>query len=269
MVGNVRRLSFITKFNFGIGQIAEGVKGRSLALLLLFYYQQVLGLPAWMGGLALFVATLFDAITDPIAGFVSDGWRSKWGRRHPFMYASAFILPAFFFLNLCPPEDLGTWGLFSWLMVLSILTNGAMTLYHVPHIALGAELTEDFEERTAVVGFRIFFGVGGALLVAASMSYFFIASETYPDGRLNPEGYAPFAVACAVVIFATIFLSAAGTHSQIPYLPVPPQKPEKFRFLRVFEEIIQALKNPSFRFLFIGVLIIYVMGGLKPRFTCI
>ena len=99
MVGNVRRLSFITKFNFGIGQIAEGVKGRSLALLLLFYYQQVLGLPAWMGGLALFVATLFDAITDPIAGFVSDGWRSKWGRRHPFMYASAFILLSNSFLD--------------------------------------------------------------------------------------------------------------------------------------------------------------------------
>ncbi|NBQ12477.1 MAG: hypothetical protein EBU29_10655, partial [Gammaproteobacteria bacterium] len=86
------RVGRSTKFAFGIGQMAEGIKNNAFSTFLLLYYNQVLGLSGTLSGLAIMIALCFDAITDPLAGSLSDGWRSRWGRRHPFMYASVTIL---------------------------------------------------------------------------------------------------------------------------------------------------------------------------------
>ena len=117
-------------------------------------------------GLALGIALLFDAVTDPLTGSLSDNWKSKWGRRHPFMYASAIPLGFCFYFLFVPPE-LSEIGLFIWLTAFAVLTRAAMTLYHVPHIALGAELTSNFEERTVVVSFRQGFSTIGNLASVA------------------------------------------------------------------------------------------------------
>ena len=84
-------VSLYTKTAFGVGQIAEGVKNTAFSYFLLFFYHQVLGLSGTLTGLALFIATAFDALTDPLAGSFSDRFRHRFGRRHPFMYASAMF----------------------------------------------------------------------------------------------------------------------------------------------------------------------------------
>ena len=100
------QLTLNTKFAYGIGQLAEGLKNSALGTFVLFYYNQVLGLPGTLAGLALAIALFFDAFTDPFAGSISDNWRSKMGRRHPFMYASALPLGICFYLLFSPPEGL-------------------------------------------------------------------------------------------------------------------------------------------------------------------
>ena len=75
-------LTFNTKFAYGIGQLAEGLKNSALGTFVLFYYNQVLGLPGTLAGLALAIALVFDAFTDPLAGSISDNWQGKNGRRH-------------------------------------------------------------------------------------------------------------------------------------------------------------------------------------------
>ena len=136
------------KWSFGIGQMAEGIKNSSFSAFLLFYYNQVLGLPAETAGLAIAISLIFDAVTDPMIGTISDRWNSPHGRRHPFMYASALPLGVSFYF-LFSPASFATSGseftLFLWMLTFTILTRGAMTLYHVPHLALGAELTEDYD----------------------------------------------------------------------------------------------------------------------------
>ena len=101
-------LSFAVKLNFGIGQIAEGLKTCVFSTFLLFYYNQVLGLSGTLAGLAITIALLFDAVTDPVAGSVSDRWQSPLGRRHPFMYASAIPLAISFILLFSPLMDTAT-----------------------------------------------------------------------------------------------------------------------------------------------------------------
>ena len=101
------------KINYGIGQLAEGVKNAAFATFVLLYYNQVLGLSGSLAGLAIFIALCFDALTDPIAGSVSDNFKSRWGRRHPFMYASAIPLAIAFYLLFVPPEGLSSVALFA------------------------------------------------------------------------------------------------------------------------------------------------------------
>ncbi|MEE4300977.1 MAG: MFS transporter [Pseudomonadales bacterium] len=262
-----RALSFGTKFAFGVGQMAEGIKNSAFATFLLIYYNQVLGLPGSLAGLAIMIALCFDAITDPLAGSLSDNLRSRWGRRHPFMYASAVPLALFFYLLFVPPAGLDQWGLFAWLTVLAVLTRGAMTLYHVPHLALGAELTEEYEERTSIVSFRQVFGILGTLATVVLGFTVFFADRGELKGNLVAEAYPPFALTFAVVMCVTILWSGWGTHDQIPHLSVPAAPERRLTvvemLVRVFTDLAAAVTNHSFRWLFAGVIIVFVMVGVQ------
>jgi Na+/melibiose symporter-like transporter len=260
-------LSARTKLAFGVGQVAEGVKNTAFSTFLLLYYNQVLGLSGSLAGLAIMIALCFDAVTDPLAGSLSDNCRSRWGRRHPFMYASAIPLAAAFYFLFAPPAGLDETGLFLWLTVFAVLTRGAMTLYHVPHLALGAELTDDYEGRTSVVSYRTVFGVlGNAATILLGFSLFF-HDRGGIQGTLVAEAYPPFALAFAVLMAVTILVSAVGTHDRIPSLPVPsgpadPVSPGR-ALVRVFTDLVVALRNRSFRWLFAGVIIVFVMVGVQ------
>ena len=255
-----RRVAFSTKLSFGVGQMAEGLKNTAFGILVLFYYNQVLEVPGTLCGLALGIALIFDALTDPLAGSLSDNWKSRLGRRHPFMYASAVPLALAFFGLFSPPE-LGSFGLFLWLLVFAVLTRAAMTLYHVPHIALGAELTENFEERTTIVAYRQAFGTfGGMLAVALAFGWFFADAR---GGRLNIAEYSPYALVLGVLMVATIWISAYGTQKEIPYLPAPGERRREGGVLgRLVHEVGDAFQNASFRWLFAGVLIVFLMVGV-------
>jgi Na+/melibiose symporter-like transporter len=260
----MERLSFFTKTAYGVGQVAEGVKNVCFASFLLFYYNQVLGLPGTLAGLALFIATTFDAVTDPLAGSISDRFRHRWGRRHPFMYASAIPLGISFALVFDPPDGLGETGLFLWLTAFAVLVRASMTLYHVPHLALGAELSQDYEERTTVVSFRTAFGLlGFAGAIAAAWTVFFRETPAYPDGQFNPEAYPALGAIGGLVMVVTILASAAGTHGRIPLLHRPPEAAEAFGPRLLWRQYRTALSNASFRGLFVGLVVFFVMRGVQ------
>ena len=252
-----------TKLAFGFGQLAEGVKNASFNLFLLFFYNQVLGLSGTLAGLALFIATSFDAVTDPLAGSLSDRLRHRWGRRHPFMYAAALPLGVTFGLLFSPP-DLGETGLFVWLTAFAIAVRASMTLFHVPHMALGAELSDDYQERTVIAAIRTAFSLAGLVWVAgAAWLYFFAPTESHPIGQLDGSAYPAFGWCFAVVMTVTILVSAWGTHDQIPHLPEPPPHAARFTAARFASDYRDALCNPSFRAFFLGVTVFYVMRGLQ------
>ena len=248
------------KVAFGVGQIAEGIQAAVFLTFLLFFYNQVLGLSGTLSGLALAISLMFDAVTDPLLGNLSDAWHSKHGRRHPFMYVAALPLGLFFFL-LFNPMVSGEWPLFWWLLTMTVCCRGAMTLYHVPHSALGAELSEDFNERTELVAWRHSFGalsfIGVFLL---GFLVFFVPTADYPNGQLNPQAYGPFTGWLAIAMVLSVWYSAVGTRSRIPYLPSASAS-QRFTFGAVISDTVLAIKNPSFRSLIIGFAIIIVAFG--------
>jgi len=259
-------LSGSVRWSFGLGQMAEGIKNSSFSAFLLFYYNQVLGLPAESAGLAIAISLIFDAVTDPVIGTVSDRWRGPLGRRHPFMYASALPLAISFYFLFTPP-GFATNGddtaLFVWMLTFTLLTRGAMTLYHVPHLALGAELSEDYDERTTLVAIRQVLSVSGYLIVyGLGFGFFFAPTPEFQNGQLNGAAYPPFAFILAVISFVTILVSGWGTRSCIPNLPKPPVDAPKIRLLDVLTEAVATLKNRSFRWLMSGYIIIIAAYGL-------
>lgn len=252
--------------SFGIGQIAEGVKTSVFGTFLLFYYNQVLGLAADLAGLAIALALIFDAITDPMAGSISDRWRSRLGRRHPFIYVSAVPFGLAFYFTFAPPEALlaaGQTALFVWMLAGTVLVRGSMTLYYVPHMALGAELSEDYDERTVLVATRHFFGALGFVLVfMLGFGYYFSPSPEFPNGQTNPDAYPPFILLVAIIASSAILITARGTQSRIPWLPQPRVDQPRVRAIDVITEAYSSLSNRSFRWMLSGFIIIIVVFGV-------
>ena len=111
--------------SFGFGQISEAVKNVGFNTFLLFYYNQVLGVSATGTSIALAIALVFDAFTDPLAGSLSDKFRSRWGRRHPFILFAAVPLAVTFYFLFHPPAGMSELGNILWLLVFAVLCGAA------------------------------------------------------------------------------------------------------------------------------------------------
>ena len=254
-----------TRIWYGIGQTAEGLKNEAYALFLLFYYTSVVGLSGSLAGQAILIALLFDAFTDPLMGAFSDRLETRWGRRHPLLVAAALPLPFFFYLSFAPPAGLSQLELFAWLTTMCVSTRASMTLFHVPHLALGAELSTDYEERTAIVTLQNLFNrIGSGLAAALGLVVFLRPTEAFPDGRFHAAAYPPFALTLAVMMSVLMLLSAWNTRSQIPHLARPDARTlGEHALTSLVGGVAEALRLRSFRALFFGTLLMYVAWGVS------
>ncbi len=252
-----------TKLYYGFGSVAYGVKDNGFAFFLLLYYNQVLGLPAQWVGAAILLALVFDAITDPVVGYTSDNLHSRWGRRHPFMYASALPVAVSFYLLWNPPTGLQDGALLAYLIVVAILVRTFITLYEIPSSSLVAELTDGYDERTSMLGLRYFFGWWGGLTMAI-LTYFLLLRPTpeYPVGQLNPDGWRSYGLIASAIMMFAIVVSALGTHRHIPHLKRPPEK-RPFSAGRTLAELKETLSNRPFLALFGSALFGAMAAGLS------
>ncbi len=252
---------------FGIGEAAGAFKNIAWGVLLLFYYQQVVGIEAWMVGAAIAVSVLVDAVTDPLIGVWSDRIRSRWGRRHPMLVAAALPLAACFVALFNPPADMTDWQGFFWLLTFGILVRSLYTFYNIPHLALGAEMAHDYDQRSTLFAYSAFIG---AMAVAVSygliMRYYFPTTPEFDPGLLNAARYPQLSFDFAAVIIVAIVLCAWGTRREIPNLR-PTQERERFGVLTLFKEMVAVFGSRSFRALFFAIVLGAVVGGVESAFT--
>jgi Na+/melibiose symporter-like transporter len=238
------KAGFGTRVLYGFGSIAFGVKDNGFQTILLIFYNQVVGLPAAMVGLAIMIALVSDAIMDPIIGQWSDNVHTRWGRRHPFMYASALPLGVSYLLLWNPPH--ASQGVqFLYLVVVAIIVRTFISVYEAPSAALAPELTTDYAERTSLLGYRMFFQwFGGLGMYFLAFTVLFKPDATHKVGQLNPLGYTHYGVVAGAVMIVTILVSAIGTHGRIKTFTAPPKR--KVGLGVLFRETGETLKHRSF-----------------------
>ena len=209
---------------FASSGIAQGLINNGISYFLLLYYSQVLGLESAMAGLALMIALIFDAMSDPLIGQWSDRLRHRLGRRHPFLYVSIVPVSVSYYLLWAAPE-LSQTGLFFYLLIMVVTLRISLTAHVVPFNALLPELAPDYEERTMLMNssysamwfFMTIMGI-------AMYSYWLADGPEYQDGLgvLRKEGYIDAAFITAILIFITLSYSAQVTRKYIPTLSRPP-----------------------------------------------
>lgn len=258
----IGKLPLSTKIYQGIGAIPDTYKNFAFHTFLLFFYNQVLGMPATYASIALFIALMFDAVTDPVIGSVSDNLQTRLGRRHPLMYAAALPLGLGLYLIFTPPDGFTEFQLFCWLTVVAIAVRGAMTLFLVPWNAMFAEFSDDYVERTTVLTYRFVCGwIGGITFTWCAWTFIFPSTAEFTPGHLNPAGYPVYAAVLGILVTSAVLLTTYLTQREIPYLLQPVEKPAPFSFNRVLAEVMLALSNSQFLLIFIMILVFATIGG--------
>jgi Na+/melibiose symporter-like transporter len=259
---STERVPLTTRFFYGFGSISEGVKDTAFNTFLLFYYNEVLGLSGTLSGTAILLALCVDAVTDPLVGSISDNFRSRWGRRHPFMYASALPMSVSFWFLFNPPAGAGQYTLFAWLTIFAILVRSSMTLYSIPSNSMVAELTSNYDDRTSLVSWRFMFGWAGGLSMTQLAYRVYFPDVGTTDGLLNAAAYGGFSLVSAITIFIAIIVCTAGTHHLIPSLHQPANA-TPFSF-GVFRSDFRAVfRNRSYLMLLIASLLASVAAGFN------
>src|SRR5262249_4864537 len=214
-----RSLPLHTKILYGLGAVAFGVKDNGFSFFLLLYYNQVLGLPESWVGLGIMVALIADAVFDPVVGYLSDHLHSSWGRRHPFLYASALPAAIAYWFLWNPPASLSHQGLLAYSLGVAVLVRIFVAVNEIPSASLVPELTDQYDERTSILSYRFFFGWwGGLAMTVLAYAVFLQPDAAHPVGVLNPAGYGSYGLVASITMFAAILVSALGTHAYIPYL---------------------------------------------------
>ena len=157
-------MTALRKALYASASLGVGSLDYIIAVFLLKYYTDYTGLDAIWAGVALLVGKAFDAVSDPVMGYISDRTRSRWGRRRPwFLLGSLPLAISMIGMFSARPEWSQT-QLFAWLLITNILYWVGCTMVEVPHAAYGSEMTSTHGERISVMGWRQGFATLGLLL---------------------------------------------------------------------------------------------------------
>lgn len=251
-----------TLLAYGVGQFAWASKDVCFHYFLFFYYTQFLGLTASLAGFAAMLALIADGISDPLIGSISDNWkRKRGGRRHPFMVAAIVPYTLALLAIFNPPEALEQGQLFVWYLGFAITVRTFLTLFTVPHMALGAELTADYGERTTVATYRNTLGYIGGLII--QICAWFLIIPTATEAGDVAAGYRDVGTFSAGLALLAMSLACFGTRSRIPHLiPISSSQAERHWYF-AFKDVFTILKYHSVAVLFFAQLVLVTRIGVQ------
>ena len=201
------RLPARLKLYWGSGALGVAVLMNAVSLLILVYLVSVLKLDPLLAGGLVFLSKVVDAISDPIMGVLSDRSNFRSGRRRPYMFAGAFVSAlAFGLLFSVPRFESEDWTAV-WVFACLVLYTLGYTLFNVPYMAMSGEMTDGYEERTSLHGYRVaFVSIGSSIAGAGAPFALQLLGQTW-------EAYAMVGAACSALIFASLIVCCFGTAS--------------------------------------------------------
>jgi GPH family glycoside/pentoside/hexuronide:cation symporter len=206
-----RKVPLGPKIAFGIGMFANQMFPAILTIFMVVLVQD-LGFPGWMWSLLYFFPRIFDAITDPIMGFISDNTKSKWGRRRQYVLAGGILMGiAYIFMWQLYKENslqFNFWYFFLWSVVFYL----GLTLFSVPYVAMGYEMSDDFHERTNIMAIAQWIGQW-AWVIAPWFWVIMYDPDWFPSADVAARDLAIWiAIPCAIcAMVPAIFIKSEST----------------------------------------------------------
>lgn len=153
-----QHIPLINKIGYAFGAMADNLMMNAFSMLVMPVYNIALYVDPALLGWAVAIPRIFDAITDPVMGNISDNTRSRWGRRRPYIFVGAVLCAVLLPIIWMSPFH-SDWGVFWWLTVLGTIYFLAYTVYIIPYQALGYEMTTDYDERTRLLAWPNYVGL--------------------------------------------------------------------------------------------------------------
>lgn len=239
------RLSAVRKIMFATGAGVTSASFQMVSMLLLIFYNQVLGMSPGLASLALAISVMVDALWDPLLGHFSDGLRTRLGRRHPLMYGSIVPIAASFVLLWNPPPGLSEVQLFVWLLCFVGVFRFSASLFEVPFIALVPELAPGYHERTRLFTLKQCAGLlSNAMVAMLIYGVFLQPSADHTVGQLNSDAYGPLSLAIAAFMVTVILVSSIASQGAASSLRQP--RHEARTLSRSIAEFVEALRSWNF-----------------------
>lgn len=194
------KINNVAKSFYGVGNLGYSVISQTITNFFMFFGTSVLKLPGTLIGIAIAISTIWDGISDPMVGFISDNKKiGKLGYRHGYMLIATVGMSIMNIFIWCVPNGLGVAGKFIWIVLSLVLIETFNTLFATPYSALGAELSNDYNERTVIQIFKTLFFLFGMVVPSILMFLFLPDTPDFPQGQLNPEGYKYIAIVTSCI----------------------------------------------------------------------
>ncbi len=148
------RLSAVIRYGWAVGEFAIASHMSIISIYLLFYLTEVHHFPGALAGTLILIPRLWNVITDPLMGGISDRIRSRWGRRRPFLLAGAVLWGVAYAAMFWIPEHLPLGQKAAWFLAACLAVNTGLSLYHVPYSAMVPEMTHSTDERLSLLGYK-------------------------------------------------------------------------------------------------------------------
>jgi len=231
-------LSLKSKIGYAAGEFGQTLFWVAISFWLMNFITDELKLPSALAGIAILIAKLWDAITDPIVGQLTEKTETKWGKRRPWLLFGAIPFGLCFLLMFTNVGITNNITLFFWVTLVYMLLNTAYTCVNIPYNSLLYNISADYNQRTSVSGYKSMFAVVATLIAAGAAQPIM---QMFPTSR---TGYMGLGAVFGLLMIIFVF---------IPFLTVKERRisePQKTQG-NIFKKNAEALKNKPFRFILI------------------
>ena len=256
-------------FTYSLGECANSLVMNGIFGFAMLFYTKSLGLnPAW-AGFAMSLSVFWEALTEPVMGHISDNTRSRWGRRHPYMLVGGLLMAICSYLIWVVPDAVrGTqMGIFWYLVSVNLLLRTGLTMFFIPYVALGFEMTQDYQDRSRIQGMRGVFNMAANFAGPAMAWTFFFKDKDGITATTVGANYermgASFAIATAIFVLLVCLLTLRWRQDTRE----APATSEHGWFKAFFIEMKQIVADPNPRWVFVFIFIVcagmVIVGNLQ------
>ncbi len=250
-----KSLKFYNKFCYGIGGLGYSSMSQTLNNFIMFFATAVMGISGTLVGIAIAISSLWDGVSDPLVGYLSDNTKNKFfGKRLGFMFFAIFIIA---FLNICiwsMPATLPEGAKFVYLLVSMLAIESANTCFGTPFAALAIDIAPEYNEQSKVQSFKTIFNIIGMILPSILMYFFMPSISLGIQSSHTQQGYIKIACINSALLITFALIAIFSTLKYVRKNNIYSQNliKEKFSFAKLLNGYFSILKKKNFRTVILG-----------------